>query len=124
MIVGIGSDVVQIDRIEAALARRPGFAQRILTPTEMATFQHEAKPAAYLAKRFAAKEAIAKALGCGIGEKMSWQDVETYRTDLGKPEVSFTGAALKQLNRLGGKSCHLSLSDELSVALAFAVIET
>jgi len=124
MIVGIGSDVVQIDRIEAALARRYGFAERILTPTELATFQNETKPAAYLAKRFAAKEAIAKALGCGIGEKMSWQDVETYRSGLGKPEVNFSGAALEQLNRLGGKSCHLSLSDEHSVALAFAVIET
>lgn len=124
MIVGIGSDIVQIDRIEAALARHQRFAERILTPIEIAIFEKEAKPAAYLAKRFAAKEAIAKALGCGIGKNMSWQEVETRRGAQGKPEVEFSGAALERLTSLGGKTCHLSMSDEISVALAFAVIES
>lgn len=124
MIIGIGSDVVAIERIEAALERRSTFAERILTTAELDVFFQETRPAAYLAKRFAAKEAIAKALGCGIGGNMSWQDVETRRGASGKPEVTFSGAALAQMTRLGGKTCHLSISDEVSVALAFAVIES
>lgn len=123
MIIGIGSDIVSVERVASALQRRPSFADRILTTGEMTTFKSEAKPEAYLAKRFAAKEAIAKALGCGIGEHMSWQDVETRRGPSGKPEVEFSGAALQRLKAIGGSTCHLSLSDEVSMALAFAVIE-
>lgn len=124
MIVGIGSDIVSIERIRAALERRPAFAMRILTPAEMDVFQQEPNPSAYLAKRFAAKEAIAKALGCGVGGNLSWQDVETRRGELGKPEVELTGAASERMYQLGATRCHLSISDEVSLALAFAVVES
>ena len=124
VIVGIGTDLVSISRIGAVLERRPTFAQRILTAYELEIFNKEINPAAYLAKRFAAKEAIAKALGCGIGARMSWQDVETRRGPSGAPEVSLKGAAWAQMQALGASRCHLSMSDEVSVALAFAVIET
>ena len=122
---GIGNDILEINRIRKTIEKHGNhFYEKIFTETEIEYCLSYKDPASHLAGRFSAKEAIAKALGCGIGEKMSWQDVETYRSGLGKPEVNFSGAALEQLNRLGGKSCHLSLSDEHSVALAFAVIET
>ncbi len=122
MILGIGTDIVFIPRIEGVLHRRPRFADRILTKKEFELFQSHQNPAAYLAKRFAAKEAISKALGCGIGTHMGWKDVEIGRDSLGRPEVSFTGVAQDRLSKKGAIVCHLSISDEADYALAFAVI--
>ncbi len=124
MILGIGTDLVSIDRMRSALQRRPALAKRILSPEELALFSRHADPAAYLAKRFAAKEAIAKALGCGIGARMSWQDVTTRADASGCPRVELRGNAEQRMLSLGGKRCLLSLSDDAGLALAFALIES
>ena len=91
MIVGIGIDIVQIARIKAALDRLgERFAQRILTSTEMLRWQQQGQSAPWLAKRFAAKEALAKAMGTGIG-KLSFQDIEVLRLESGAPALQLHG---------------------------------
>lgn len=122
MIVGIGTDLVDISRIEKSIARNPqALAKRVLTAAELEKYLAHSKPADYLAKRFAAKEAAAKALGTGIG-KLSWQDLEIDNNEAGAPELSCKGNALQLMTALGGDSIHLSLSDDGGFALAFVVV--
>ncbi|KJS09760.1 MAG: ACP synthase [Gammaproteobacteria bacterium BRH_c0] len=122
MICGIGTDMVKISRIESALDKRgERFAQRILSPTEFSHFQQAHSPACHLAKRFAAKEAVSKALGTGIGV-ISWHDIEVYNDGKGAPGVHFYGNAAQKMAQLGAARAWLSLSDEGDYALAFAVI--
>lgn len=122
MICGIGTDMVKISRIESALAKLgERFARRILSPNEFAVFQETFKPACYLAKRFAAKEAASKALGTGIGA-VSWQDIEVYNDGRGAPGLRFSGNAADKMAQLGAGRAWLSLSDEGDFALAFVVI--
>ncbi len=127
MIVGVGSDLVHISRIEAVLERQgEAFARRILCPEELETFCQKNKArqkAAFLAKRFAAKEALSKALKTGIG-KVSWQHILVSNSPGGAPEISLSGQALTVFKALGGESIHLSLSDEQDMALAFVVLST
>lgn len=123
MIVGIGTDIVQVSRIQQSLDRLgEAFARRILTDSELATFKASNQPAAFLAKRFAAKEAAAKALGTGIG-RVSFQHLEVSNDPAGAPKLKFHGYAqelqmMKAINHL-----HLSLSDEKDNAVAFVVLE-
>jgi len=127
MIVGIGSDLVHISRIEAVLERQgEAFAKRILCPEEFNTFCQKNKPeqqAAFLAKRFAAKEALSKALKTGIG-KVSWQHILVTNSPSGAPEITLSDQALTVFKALGAASIHLSLSDEQDLALAFVVLST
>lgn len=125
MILGIGTDIVQIDRIEAALQRQgERLAKRILTPREQAHFDGHSQPARYLAKRFAAKEAAAKALGTGIAQGVSFQHFEIDNDALGAPQLSFSGEAAKLQSLRGIKALHLSLSDERDYAVAMVVLES
>ena len=125
MIVGIGSDLVHISRVEAVLERQgEAFAKRILRPEEFETFFQKNKPgqrAAFLAKRFAAKEALSKALKTGIG-KVSWQHILVTNSLSGTPEITLSDQALSVFKALGAESVHLSLSDEQDLALAFVVL--
>ena len=122
MIRGIGTDLVLLQRIEAVLARKgERFAQRILTPAELARFRGHSQPARYLAKRYAAKEAILKALGTGLAKGMSWQHMQIDNDQHGAPVVMLSGAALERLEQGGGGRMLLSLSDEREQALAFAL---
>ncbi|QQR69518.1 MAG: holo-ACP synthase [Alphaproteobacteria bacterium] len=127
MILGIGTDLVDIDRIERMLERYgPRFAQRLFTAHERQRAQANARPAAIYAKRFAAKEAVVKALGTGFRQGISWQDIEVVEDDLGKPLLRLHGKAAQHLDRIhleSNKYIHLSLSDEPPYALAFVVIE-
>ena len=124
MIAGIGTDIVHIERIQSILNKSTGqaFARRILTDHELALFTEHSQPAAYLAKRFAAKEAASKALGTGIG-KVSFQHMEVTNDDNGAPKLSFNGFALALQNKRNIHSIHLSLSDEQDAAVAFVVLE-
>lgn len=122
MVVGIGTDIVQIDRIRRTYERHGRhFAERILTPNELSIFDGKKSPEAYLAKRFAAKEAAAKALGTGIGS-ISWQDIEVSNDDAGAPLLTLHGSALERKVKLGAESILLSLSDEQDFAVAFVVL--
>lgn len=120
-IIGIGTDIVSIRRIEKVLARHADFAHRVLTPVELERFAEHPKPAAFLAKRWAAKEAAAKALGTGIG-KVSFQHILVTNRDSGQPQLAFSAAAAEQAARLGAHHVHLSISDEQDYAIAYVVL--
>ncbi|WP_341706458.1 holo-ACP synthase [Halopseudomonas sp.] len=122
MIRGIGTDLVLVERIEAVLERQgERFARRILTPDEFVRFAVHGQPARFLAKRFAAKEAIMKALGTGLAGGLSWQHMQIDRDPLGAPVVVLSGAAAERVATGGGGRMLLSLSDEREQALAFAI---
>lgn len=126
MIVSIGTDICSLTRIEAAW-RRFGdrFVERVLSPGEREAFAALAIPnrAAYLCKRFAAKEALGKALGTGIGAGISWQHIEVRRRRGESPQVILSGEAQARAERMGVTGIHLTLSDEKDFALAFVVFE-
>lgn len=126
MIVSIGTDICSLTRVEAAW-RRFGdrFVERVLSAGERRAFAALAIPnrAAYLCKRFAAKEALGKALGTGIGAGISWQHIEVRRRRGEAPQVILSGEAQARAERMGVTGIHLSLSDEKDFALAFAVFE-
>lgn len=121
-IVGIGTDIVSVERIRRVLTKTPEFAQRILTPDEMRRLDEQHDTAAFVAKRFAAKEAAAKALGTGIG-KVSFQDIFIEHTASGQPLLRFRGEAQVQAGYLGARSYHVSISDEHEFAVAYVVLE-
>lgn len=124
MIIGIGTDIVKIDRIKQAVDRQGRrFAERILCSSELSIFETKNQSTSYLAKRFAAKEAASKALGTGIGP-ISWQDIEISNNNAGAPLLSFRGAAKERMESLGVHQISLSLSDELDYAVAFVVLST
>ena len=123
MAIGIGTDIIKISRITDTISRSGDrLAVRVLTHDELKIYREHAQPAAYLAKRFAAKEAAVKALGTGIG-KVSWQDLQTTNDELGAPLLSATGAAANIMQEKGATRLHLSLSDEEDFALAFVILE-
>ncbi|SFX62604.1 holo-ACP synthase [Marinospirillum alkaliphilum] len=124
MLLGIGTDLARIERFEALLQRRgDAIARRLLTPTEQQAMQQAASPAAYLAKRFAAKEALLKALGTGLRDGLSWQQLEVSNDALGKPLLQLSGKAAELAAAMGVQQIHLSISDERDMALAFVVLE-
>lgn len=123
MIKGIGTDLLEINRIAKVLARSPKIANRILTDREFADFSQSLQPARYLAKRFAAKEAVVKALGTGIGNGVSWRHIEITKDILGKPLINLNSGALKRAQLLDASHYHLSYSDERNFIVAMVVIE-
>ena len=125
MIYGIGTDIIEIPRIEAALARfGERFARRILCEPELRRFAGHRKPAAYLAKRFAAKEAFTKALGTGIHAPANWHGVWVTNLRSGKPTLEFTAALKALLDERGVGRAHVSLTDERELASATVILET
>lgn len=124
MILGIGTDIVSVTRIEEALRRHgPAFAERILSTTELAEYATQAHPARFLAKRFAAKEAIAKASGQGLRYPVSLHNITVGHDELGKPAFMFEPELAILLTGMGVKRHHLSLSDEREHAVAFVILE-
>ena len=129
MIVGIGTDICDIRRIEAAFARRgERFAERVLGPREMAVFRArrarvEARGLRYLATRFSAKEAFSKAIGLGLRMPMTWRACEFVNAASGKPEIALNGELATWFSARGW-SAHVSVSDESDYAAAFVVVET
>jgi holo-[acyl-carrier protein] synthase len=124
MIYGVGNDVVEIGRIERALARfGERFARRILCEPELKRFAGHVKPAAYLAKRFAAKEAFTKALGTGIHAPANWHGMWVKNLPSGKPVLEFSAALRSLLDQRGVIGTHLSLSDERGLAFATVILE-
>ncbi|EKO3517845.1 holo-ACP synthase [Vibrio fluvialis] len=124
MIVGLGTDIAEIERIEKALARSGrAFAERILTPQELTQFDDLKQQGRYLAKRFAAKEAASKALGTGIAHGVSFQDFAISNDDNGKPLLSLSGKAAELALRSQVASVHLTISDERHYAVATVILE-
>lgn len=124
MAIGIGTDIVAIARMQKLLERYGDtFSERILHSNELAQLAQRKNQAAFLAKRFAAKEAVSKALGTGLGEGVTAADIEVVSTILGQPQVKLHNAAASRLAELGATRCLLSISDEKEFAVAFATIE-
>lgn len=122
-IYGIGSDIVEIARMRDGLHRfGERFAQRILAEDEFAEFKDNRQSAHFLARRFAAKEALSKALGSGFRDGVSLRTLGIGHDAFGKPLVVYHGPALETINRLGISESLLSISDERDYALAFAIL--
>ncbi|HXL69873.1 MAG TPA: holo-ACP synthase [Rhizomicrobium sp.] len=127
MILGLGSDLIDIRRIEKTLERHgPRFIARIFTDIEQAKSERRAARAASYAKRFAAKEACSKALGTGLSQGVFWRDMGVANLPSGKPTMTLTGGALKRLNSMippGHKAqIDLSITDEYPLAQAIVII--
>ena len=124
MIYGVGTDIVNIDRVKKILSKnRDGFVKRVLSEHEQALFANKADSAAYCAKRFAAKEAFAKALGTGIGRVVRFQDLTVRNNENGKPHFIPSEKLRLYLLKKGINQAHLSISDESQNAIAFVVLE-
>ena len=119
--IGIGVDLCDVGRMRASLARTPTLAERLFTADERAYCEQRRDPAERYAARFAAKEAIAKALGAPGG--MSWQDATVRRVVGGPPEVELRGTVLARARELGIDRWHLSISHDAGIASAMAIAE-
>lgn len=124
-IIGIGTDIVEILRIEAVITRSGDrFARRILSADEWVQYQGHAQPGRFLAKRFAVKEASAKALGTGIRHGLAFNQFSVSSDSLGKPLLHFTGEAQSLAARLGVRAAHVTLADERHYACATVILES
>jgi len=125
VIHGIGTDIVQVSRFVDSLARHGDrFAERILSESEFKTFCVHAQSAQFLAKRYAAKEAAAKAFGTGFRDGLSLRHIIVVNEDNGRPVLQFVETAQNLIDRFQISSSYLSISDERDYAVAFVVLET
>ena len=124
-IVGIGTDIAEIERVEKVLARSgDAFAERILTPVELAIYRERKQSGRFLAKRFAAKEAAAKALGTGIAQGVTFQDFIITNDEYGKPILTLENKARELAADRAIQAIHLSISDERHYAVATVIYES
>lgn len=124
MIFGIGTDIVEVSRIEDSLARfGNAFAERILNEQEWLSYSQSNTQSRFLAKRFAAKEAFSKALGTGIRAPATFQNIGIAHDDMGKPVLDIAPELQVLLDSKGIRYTHLSISDEKALAAAFVVLE-
>ncbi|MEP7099527.1 MAG: holo-ACP synthase [Burkholderiales bacterium] len=128
MIYGVGTDICDVRRIAATLARRgERFAEKVLGPHEIEVFRTrrakvEARGISYLATRFSAKEAFSKAIGMGMRMPMTWRDCEVVKAVSGKPQIRLHGA-LAEWFEARGLQAHVSVTDETDYAASFVVVE-
>ena len=116
--------MVKVSRIQAVLERHgQRFVERILHPNELLVYQSHSQPLAYFAKRYAAKEALSKALGTGIAKGVNFNEIETQLNELGRPHLTLHGTTLDKADELGVKYLFISLSDEQEYAIANVVLE-
>lgn len=124
MVLGIGIDIIEVARIQSSYERfGERFLNRILHPGEISYCLSYKAPAPFLAVRFAAKEAISKAFGTGIGAQLGWQDMEIGRKESGEPFVILHDEGQKLLAARGGQRILISLSHTQNYATAMAVLE-
>jgi holo-[acyl-carrier protein] synthase len=122
-IYGIGIDIVEVARVASAIEQfGERFLQRIFTPEETAYCQGKSTPAIHFAARFAAKEAVAKALGTGIGEWIAWTEIEVIRNEQGKPSIRLAAAAHERWQQRGIGQIQISISHTPHYAAANALV--
>ncbi len=125
MILGVGIDIIEVSRIASAYERFGGrFVDRILLPEEIRYCLSHKIPGPFLAARFAAKEAISKAFGTGIGAQLGWHDMEIRRKDSGEPYVVLHGGGAELLQQRQGRAVLVSLSHTQTHATAMAILES
>ena len=124
MILGLGIDIIEVGRIASSYEKfGERFVNRILRPGEIAYCLTHKEPGPFLAARFAAKEAISKAFGTGIGAQLSWQDMEVGRKESGEPFVILHDGGQQLLESRGGRIVRISLSHTKEYAAAVAILE-
>lgn len=122
-VVGIGNDILEVNRIQSMADKaKQRLALRVLTPREYEKYATLKQPDRYLAKRWAGKEAAAKALGTGIAAGVSFQNFDIVNLVSGQPILELSGRALEVAQQLNATTWHISLSDEKHYALAFVVL--
>ncbi|MFN8309675.1 MAG: holo-ACP synthase [Chitinophagales bacterium] len=121
MIIGIGTDIIEVARVERAIAKEE-FLRKVFSPREIDYCSKQNNAMSYAA-RFAAKEAFFKALGTGWREGMSILEVEILNNEIGKPDIHLSGRALEVFSNRGGKNVHVSISHLKEMAAAFVVVE-
>jgi holo-[acyl-carrier protein] synthase len=124
MIYGIGTDIIETGRIQERTSRESGFKEYVFHPNEIRYCESMGKPAEHFAARFAAKEALLKALGTGLSGGLILNEIEIVNHDNGKPSFRFHGVTSEKINSLGKTGIHLSLSHLPTIACAMVVIET
>ena len=125
MIVGLGVDITEVDRIAATIKRRGRpFLERIFTPAEIAYCEGHRDPAERFAGRFAAKEAAMKALGTGWTSGVRWRDIEVVRERSGKPTLKLSGVSRAIADRLGVKNIAMTITHDGNTALAQVIFES
>jgi holo-[acyl-carrier protein] synthase len=125
MIFGIGTDIVEVSRIQASIDEfGDSFAGRILADSELAAYAQSQQKARFLAKRFAAKEAFSKALGTGLRAPATFQNIAVAHDTLGKPILQLAAVLEQLLHTKNILHTHISISDEKNLATAFVVLET
>ena len=125
MILGVGIDLIEVERVEAAWKRfGDRFIGRILRPSELAYCLTHKRPGPFVAARFACKEAVSKAFGTGIGAQLGWKDIEICREESGQPFVVLHNKGRELLDQRGGRRIHLSLSHTEKHATAVALLES
>jgi holo-[acyl-carrier protein] synthase len=123
MIHGIGTDVVKLERIQKIHARHGDrFVDHLLMPRELDSFRQQARPARFLAMRFAAKEAIVKAMGTGFAQGMWMRDCGVAQNELGKPEIIWSERGRQRCEDLGIGEGHVTLTDEAGLVVAVAIL--
>ena len=124
MIVGIGIDLVEVDRMERAISRHPErLVRRVFTETEQRECADRAKSAMHYAVRFAAKEAFMKAVGLGLRGGMRWRDVGVVHAPSGQPHLELQGRAAERMRELGARHAHVSLTHTDNHASAVVILE-
>ena len=124
MIYGIGTDIVEVKRIKEALNKYGvALAKKILTSQELLTYKKTEGKENFLAKRFAAKEAFAKAMGTGMRSPVNFKSIEIIHDSLGKPKIKTIPKLTLLVKSHNIKHCHLSISDEKNIAAAFVILE-
>ena len=124
MLIGIGTDIVEIERVAEMLEEHgDAFLNKIFTPAEIAESEKRTTASIYLAGRWALKEAVAKALGCGFGAKCSWKDIETTNLDNGKPVTILSGRAAETAAEQNAAPPVVSISHERRYACATVALE-
>lgn len=125
MIVGIGTDIIETSRILSLLKKHDeSFAKRILSEQELAIYQRQTIKEKFIAKKWAAKEAVSKALGTGFTQGVSFTDMTIEHTEEGKPLIVLTGKTKQVADKLGITKWSISISDEKHYALAFVIAES
>lgn len=123
MIFGIGTDVVQLERVKGVYERRgEHFVNRLLLPAELAAFRQYSRPVRFLAMRFAAKEAIVKAMGTGFAHGMWIRDCGVVSNSWGRPEIIWSERGRRMCEHLGVGEGHITLTDEAGLIVAVAVL--
>ncbi len=124
MILGMGTDIVEISRIRKLLKKNsPEFLSRVYTENELKESGAKKNSAEYLAGRWAVKEALSKALGCGIGCDCNWKDISTTNDSKGAPKVHLSGFASKTAKTKGARKIHVSISHEKHYACSTVILE-